>query len=53
MRVSTIAVPIGAAIGLLLAMYFFPTNMGIVLGTLIGGMIGGMVGLYIAQQRNK
>ncbi|HRV96813.1 MAG TPA: hypothetical protein P5526_31955 [Anaerolineae bacterium] len=53
MKISTIAVPVGAGLGLLLAMTYFPTNMGIILATLIGGMIGGMVGLYIAQRRNQ
>lgn len=53
LKISTIAVPVGAGLGLFLAFNYFPTNMGIILATLIGGLVGGMVGLFIAQRRSK
>ena len=53
LKVTTIAVPLGAALGLLLALLFLPSSSGILAGTLVGGMLGGFAGLRIAEWRNK
>ena len=49
-KVSTIAVPIGALVGLILGFGLSPTNYGVLIGTLVGGLIGGLIGLWIARR---
>ena len=52
-KVSTIAVPIGALVGLILGFGLSPTNYGVLIGTLIGGLIGGLIGLWTARRNEN
>ena len=47
---TTVAVPIGALIGLVLGATFIGGAWGMVLGTVVGGLIGGSIGLYFARK---
>ncbi len=51
MKISTVAVPVGALIGLVLGMAFIPGSYGLLIGTIAGGLTGGVIGLYLAKRQ--
>lgn len=53
MKITTFSVPIGALIGLFIALNVGPTPTAILIGTLIGGFLGGLAGLALKTRFSR